>query len=291
MPIRLNLLAEQQAAEEARRRDPVKRACWAGGLAVVLMLLWSGNLQLRLSNLRNELAGYEGQWKQQEPKFLEVSNNFRELGNLQKRLDALQIFVTNRFLWSLPLNGLQYCADDKVRIVSLAGSINFAEQKQVTVPTNIFVSLPPKSWWWPWGNAYPDTNVVGAAQSLLKAITNRADLVRYQPHLISTWSVTTNPVQIVAKIEVVKPETVTEKASLTIRARDYSTPHGSKVDKFYQALTNAPFFNALLNRTNSSVQPESIQPRDDRTDIISPADLFIPFTIHCFFPERIRSNE
>ena len=35
MPIRLNLLAEAQAAEEARRRDPVKRAVWMAALIIV----------------------------------------------------------------------------------------------------------------------------------------------------------------------------------------------------------------------------------------------------------------
>ena len=32
MPIRLNLLAEAQAAEDLRRRDPVKRALWLARL-------------------------------------------------------------------------------------------------------------------------------------------------------------------------------------------------------------------------------------------------------------------
>ena len=39
MPIRLNLLAEAQALEESRRRDPVKRAVWAG-VFLVLALAW-----------------------------------------------------------------------------------------------------------------------------------------------------------------------------------------------------------------------------------------------------------
>ena len=35
MPIRINLLAEAQAAEEMRRRDPVKRALWGASIVVV----------------------------------------------------------------------------------------------------------------------------------------------------------------------------------------------------------------------------------------------------------------
>lgn len=42
MPIRLNLLAEAQAMEEMRRRDPVKRAIWVGSLLVAVALAWAG---------------------------------------------------------------------------------------------------------------------------------------------------------------------------------------------------------------------------------------------------------
>ena len=48
MPLRINLLAEAQAAEELRRRNPVKRALWIGGFIVALILLWSSTLQVQL---------------------------------------------------------------------------------------------------------------------------------------------------------------------------------------------------------------------------------------------------
>ena len=48
MPIRLNLLAEAQAAEEARRRDPVKRAIWLAALIIALMSIPFGGLLLAL---------------------------------------------------------------------------------------------------------------------------------------------------------------------------------------------------------------------------------------------------
>ena len=47
MPIRINLLAEAQALEDLRRRDPVKRASWAGLLLVLLVLVWISSLQLK----------------------------------------------------------------------------------------------------------------------------------------------------------------------------------------------------------------------------------------------------
>ena len=47
MPIRLNLLAEAQAVEEQRRKDPVKRAIWAAVLLIAAVLAWASSLQLK----------------------------------------------------------------------------------------------------------------------------------------------------------------------------------------------------------------------------------------------------
>ena len=135
------------------------------------------------------------------------------------------------------------------------------------------------------------TNVEEVARALLGSITNRTDLIRYQPELTSTLVLSTGRIEVVAKIEVVKPETVTEKVTLTVRARDYSKPAGSRIDGFYAAITNAPYFRHSLGKTNSSVQPDAIQPREDESDKISPAEPYIPFTVQCNFPEWIRSNE
>ena len=56
MPIRINLLAEAQIAEDLRRRDPVKRAIFVGALLVVLALVWSSSLQLEVVFAKNDLA-------------------------------------------------------------------------------------------------------------------------------------------------------------------------------------------------------------------------------------------
>ena len=45
MPIRINLLAEAQAAEELRRKNPVKRGIWIGGFLVLVVILWIAKLQ------------------------------------------------------------------------------------------------------------------------------------------------------------------------------------------------------------------------------------------------------
>lgn len=290
MPIRLNLLAEQQAAEEARRRDPVKRSIWAGGCLVALFLLWSGLKLVQGMQVRAELNRHQAHWESILPKFQQVSNHIREVATLRQNLSSLEKYASNRFLWTRPLNALQHCTDSDVRLVSFSGASTMSEQKQVLITSNHFVMLPPKSWW-KWWREPVRTNVNEIADGILAAITNRADLLRYQKDLTITRSITTNPVQIVTKVEVIKPETVSEKISLTLKGRDYSDPPAREYEQFYTNLMASPYFGRFLSRTNCLLQPESIQLQEDGTDLISPTQLYLPFTIEAVFPERIRTNE
>src|SRR5580765_5785017 len=59
MPIRLNLLAEAQAAAEMRRRDPVKRAIMASVVLIALALGWSGYLYLKSMMANSDLGKIE----------------------------------------------------------------------------------------------------------------------------------------------------------------------------------------------------------------------------------------
>jgi hypothetical protein len=289
MPIRINLLAEQQAAEEARRRDPVKRAALYASLAVVAVLLWSGNLQFKISGLKSEVSALDGRFKQIESNFLQVSNNNKESGLIRKKLESLQHYTTNRFAWASALNALQFVADDGVRAINFSGLSVFKEEKAALVSTNITVALPPKQWWKLWSSPF-QTNLDPSIKTMIGSITT--NFGRFQSHLIVGTNVSQTPLQIQARIEVTKPETISERPTLTVKARDYSNPPGQSVDKFHGTLTNHPYFKAfVLGRTNSSVQPDAIQFQQDPSDLISPTDSFIPFTVEFRFPERIRSNE
>ena len=55
MPIRINLLAEAQAAEEMRRRDPVKRAVWIAGALVLVVAAWVVFLQVKIMKASGQL--------------------------------------------------------------------------------------------------------------------------------------------------------------------------------------------------------------------------------------------
>src|SRR5205809_6545111 len=113
MPIRLNLLAEAQAAEEARRRDPVKLAIRISAILIFFVLLWSGFLFWKVRAAQQDLQTQEGYWKKDEKNFELVVSRQKEMLDIESKLSALTRLSTNRFLWGSVLNGLQQAAAEK----------------------------------------------------------------------------------------------------------------------------------------------------------------------------------
>lgn len=107
MPIKINLLAEAQAAEEQRRKDPVKRAVLLAGFAVFLVVLWAVTLQFKIITSSSELSSLAAQWKSLESSYDQVVKRQREAIETEQRLAALDQLRTNRFLWANALNAFQ----------------------------------------------------------------------------------------------------------------------------------------------------------------------------------------
>ncbi len=138
MPIRINLLAEQHAADELRRRDPVKRATWVGGFLVGVMVAWSGYLQVKLMAATSEANQYESEWKKLESDYKKVNANREAAAEAERKWAALQTLATNRFLWANPLNALQFVmvTVDDVQITALKTSQTYAITEAVKPSTN-----------------------------------------------------------------------------------------------------------------------------------------------------------
>ena len=138
MPIRINLLAEQQEADELRRRDPVKRATWVGGFLVGVLAVWGGYLQVRLMAATSEVDRYASEWKRLESDFKKVSANMDAATELERKWAALQALATNRFLWANPLNALQFVmvTVDEVQITTLKTSQSYTITEPVKPSTN-----------------------------------------------------------------------------------------------------------------------------------------------------------
>jgi hypothetical protein len=144
MPIRLNLLAEAQAAEELRRRDPVKRAIWLGALFIAIMLVWSSSLQLKAMLASRELTRDEALMNSHTNEYRVVLDHQRRVGELNDKLLALRQLTTNRFLNGSLLNALQQSSAEDVQLIRLRVDQGYSYTDGVKPRTNDNRVIPGK---------------------------------------------------------------------------------------------------------------------------------------------------
>jgi hypothetical protein len=121
MPIRINLLAEAQAAEELRRKDPVKRGIWVGSFLVCVVVLWIAKLQLDVSFEEHNCHNIEAEWKGKMTKYSAVTNEQVKIQDINSKLAKLDLLSTNRFLWGPVLNALQKSMVEQVQVTRVRG--------------------------------------------------------------------------------------------------------------------------------------------------------------------------
>ena len=201
MAIRINLLAEAQAAEEMRRKDPVKRAIWIGGFAVFLVLLCSATLQFKIIIAKSEASSLNSSWKQIEKQVKDVTDHRARTRELTQKLAALDQFTTNRMLWATALDALQRTPVEGVELVRIQTQQTFTQTE------------PPR-----------------------QAEGSTA------PH---------------------KHATATERVVLTLEGRDYSAQAGSQVPRFKQALASSPYFESVLQKSNTIQLTSQTAPQSD----------------------------
>jgi len=144
--IRLNLLAEAQAAEEMRRRDPVKRALWLAGLIVALMLAWSSSLQLKSILGHSEVGRLEATINSHSSEYQLVLDNQTRTADIKQRLVGLRQLSANRLLNGSLLNALQQTTFDEVQLLRLRVEqlyTSFAGAKARTNESGVFVPGKP----------------------------------------------------------------------------------------------------------------------------------------------------
>jgi len=119
MPIRLNLLAEAQAVEDARRRDPVKRAVWIAALFLVAILVWSSSLQLKAMLIHSDLARLEGQISSHTNEYRVILDSQNKAADINRKLAALRRLSAERLLNGTLLNALQQASAEDVQLLRL----------------------------------------------------------------------------------------------------------------------------------------------------------------------------
>jgi hypothetical protein len=293
MPIRINLLAEQQNAEEMRRRDPVKRTLYVGVALVLLMLLWIGLTEINVSLARRELSGYETRLKSIEEQSKQARNNQTAINETDSKIKALEKYQRSRFFWGTFLNSIQETAVENVRLMEIRGDQRYLSgEANRFFTTNISVaavSRPPA--WKIWASAPRDKNVQTLALATLSTVTNKAPFTtNHLEYAIRVTPVSTNlnDNKITARVDFSTIPWASELITVDVRGRDYGNPPGSAVDDFAGRVASFDYFKRYL-APNEGVRftERPPQARTDLSDSVNPNALFVPFTIQLGFKERI----
>ncbi len=223
MPIRINLLAEAQAAEDLRRRDPIKRVIFWGVLVVALMLAWWSWLQLRVMVANQHLSQVQAQIQSHTNAYQVVVVGQRKINEAKQSLAALQKLTSSRFLQGDLLEALQRATVPGVQLMRL-------RVDQTYVATE-----------------------AGASDA--------GDTV----------------------IRPVRAGTVAESIVVSLDARDFSGSLGDQVNKFKDVISQEPYFQAELDKTNgvrlTNLSPPQVGP-DGKPSVL--------FTLQCKYPDITR---
>jgi len=144
MPIRLNLLAEAQATEDMRRRDPAKRVMWVAGLLIALMLVWSSYLFFKSMLANKELGAVQIQMNTHTNQYQSVQDNQKKAAEIKMKLGALRQLASSRLLNGTLLNALQQTAGEDVQLTHLKVDQIYVSVEGTKPVTNTSKALPPK---------------------------------------------------------------------------------------------------------------------------------------------------
>lgn len=296
MPIRINLLAEEQAAEEMRRRDPIKRTIFVGIALVVLMVAWIAVTQMNVRAARAELAGHDARLRQLDEASKQVKANQLQAAEIDSQLKSLERYSTNRFFWGTFLDSVQQIAVDNIRLVDIRGEQKYAGgdiNKFFT--TNVTVKYtPPPPWWKFWAGPAQGPAVATLISNTFSTFTNSlpfsTNVLEYSAK-ITPASTNAAQSQITAKAEFTSVPWAMEEITVEIRGRDYGSQQGAAIDEYQRRLAALPFFKELLDPAAGLTMNRATQPQPDPQDPVNPNQLFVPFTIALKFKDRVLTNE
>lgn len=142
MPIHLNLLAEAQAAEDLRRRDPVKRVIVGGLLIVVAMLAWCSVVYVKVMLAESELGRVQFAVDSHTQAYQNALTNDSSIAIENMKISELQKLVNARMLQGNLLNALQKVTVDDVQLTGIrVDQSYFRTAKPPSVTEQIVVTL------------------------------------------------------------------------------------------------------------------------------------------------------
>jgi hypothetical protein len=143
MPIKINLLAEAQAEEDLRKRDPVKRAIFMGVFLIVLSLVWFSSILLVHVVDSQKLNGVLAEIQSHTNDYAQVQVNLKKIAEAQKRLDALQLLSASRFLQGDFMNAFQQLYVPNVQLTRLRVVQSCALSAGTLANTNSYGTVSP----------------------------------------------------------------------------------------------------------------------------------------------------
>jgi hypothetical protein len=296
MPIRINLLAEQQAAEDARRRDPVKRALVVGGALVLATLMWTLMTHMQVKARRAELANLDTSFKQIDEKAKAARTLQAEIGDLERRIMSLDKYSTNRMLWASMLDALQRATIDQIRLKSIS-----ANQRYVTNGANIFfttnISVPfdqkPPAWKF-WAGTPQPTPVTDIAMKSFSSFTNSGAFATNKlPYKVATSIASTNinKGEVVVKCDFTLPAVTTEDIEVFLSGGDYGNPPGASIDEYARQIVNLPYFQARLTKSDDRLRFPERPPNAEMDQSLPNTPMYKRFTMRLKYADRVLINE
>src|SRR5579883_1987072 len=119
MPIRINLLAEAQAAEDLRRRDPVKRFAYVAVCLVVMVLVWISSLQVKIMADNSRLNTLQSRLNSRTNQYAQILENKQKLQEVSDKLAALNHLAAGRFLLGTLLDAPMHATVDGIQLIHL----------------------------------------------------------------------------------------------------------------------------------------------------------------------------
>lgn len=138
MPIKINLLAEAQAVEDLRRRDPVKRAIFMGVFLVVLALVWFSSIMLVHVVASQRLNTVLGEIQAHTNDYARVQVNLKKIAETQGKLDSLQLLSASRFLQGDFMNAFQQMYVPNVQLTRLRVDQTYSTAAGAATVTNSY---------------------------------------------------------------------------------------------------------------------------------------------------------
>ena len=297
MPIKINLLAELQAADELRRKDPMKRAVFGGVALLVLMIGWIAMTQMQVWAARHELNTNLTRLKNVEESSKQAKNRQVLSLDAESRLKALDRYTANRFFWGTFLDALQHVAVDNIRLIEVRAEQKYNVSESLKLfTTNLFVKFTPAPPAWKfWASGAAAAPISTLVSNTFPSFTNTGPfLTNSFPYSVKVTETATNVMssEVTTMVEFNLAPRAIEKTTIEIRGRDYGSTPGAALDEFAKRLTSSPYFKSLLSSPQGFRFTERPpQPRPDPQDLVNPNALFVPFTIELVLDERIFTNE